>query len=46
MGMPIVCPIVKEQKKEIREDTIFQEITIGEFARIGNPHICQEPQVA
>ena len=28
MGMPIVCPIVKEQKKEIREDTIFQEITI------------------
>lgn len=28
MGMSIMCPVVKEQKKEIREDTIFQEITI------------------
>ena len=26
--MSIMCPVVKEQKKEIREDTIFQEITI------------------
>ena len=26
--MSIICPIVKEQKKEIREDTIFQEIKI------------------
>ena len=26
--MSIICPIVKEQKTESREDTIFQEITI------------------